>query len=228
MSRGPRPLVDQLALLIERTYAAPASVVPLGRFIVGDAGFRILRARGVPSRRVGHAGQGARMIVRPVAARGGWALALYLPDAMVEHLERHDPRRGLDGGNVDAFATLIEEVDHVVTFADVVARERRDVSLLELEWHAAVTKYLVLGHFIGRLTGRPRLAPEERAFVEHHLFHKGEFTDPDPVVRRRYRDATRLAVRLVRRLGDERPRSRIAQLRRFHRASHHQKLRRFA
>ncbi|MDH3283544.1 MAG: hypothetical protein OEQ13_02295 [Acidobacteriota bacterium] len=228
MSSAPRPLVDQLALLIERTYAAASGVVPLGRFIVGDAGYHLLRARGTLHRGVGHAGQGARMMVRPVEARGAWAVALYLPDAMVEHLERHDPRGGLDDGNVDDFATLIEEVDHIVTFADIVVRERRDVSLLELEWHAAVTKYLVLGHFIGRLTGRDRLSQADRAFVEHHLFHKGEFSDPEPYVRRRYRDATRLAVRFVRRLGDERPRARVKHLRRFHRASHHQKLRQFA
>ncbi len=115
-----------------------------------------------------------------------------------------------------------------MTFADRVVRTGGAVSLLELEWHAAVTKYLVLGHFVGRLAGRRRLGDRERGFVEHHLFHKGQFSDPDPALRERYREATRLAVRFVRELAGLRPVERVGRLRRFHRASHHEKLRAFA
>ena len=55
-----------------------------------------------------------------------------------------------------------------------------------------------------------------------------EFVDDDPHVRRRYREATRLGIRFVRGLSDLAPEGRVRRLRRFHRASHHEKLRIFA
>lgn len=227
MAAAHHPLVDQVALLIQRTYDAEPGVVPLGRFIVGDEGFRMLSARRKAVRMVGQDGAGARVLMRPLEGGAGWAVALYLPNELVRVLEGQDPRRELHDGNVDEFATLVEEVDHVVTFADRVARAGRDVSLLELEWHAAVTKFLVLNHFVGRLRDRDTLTDAERIFVEHHVFHKGEIAEADPGVAARYREAARLALRFVRQLSRRRPLERIRDLRRFHRASHHEKIRLF-
>jgi len=223
-----RPLVDALALLLERTYDTGVSLVPVGRFIVGDEGYRRLVAGRRVRQKVAHSGAGARLLLRPLEEGGSWAVALYLPDDLVEHLEREDPRRTLHAGNVDAFATLVEEIDHLVTFADRAAHGGPELTLLELEWHAGVSKYLVLAHFLGRLAGGRPLGAEERAFLLWHLFHKGEWAEPDPDVRARYEDATRLALRFVEDLGTRPPTERIRRLRRFHHASHHEKLRRFA
>lgn len=219
------PLVDQVARLCERTYDIDSGVVPLGRFVVGDEGHRRLCAARPSRRSVEHFGDGARLLLRREAGR--WAAALYLPDALVAHLERHDPRRALDDDNVDEFATLVEEVDHLVTFAER-AQAGADVSLLELEWHAAISKYLVLAHFAGRVTGRARLDEGLRAFLEHHVFLKGSFADPDPSVRARYERAHRLGWRFVRGLRGCAPVERIARLRRFHRASSREKLDRYS
>lgn len=220
------PLVDQLAGLLERTYDIDSGVVPLGRFVVGDVGHELLIAGRVVRQRVDHAGSAARLLLRRVGAGAGWAAALYLPDALIAHLERHDPRAGIGSENVDEFATLVEEVDHLVTFAERATRGAA-VSLLELEWHAAVSKYLVLLHFAARLAGSVRAGEEARAFIEHHLFHKGEFSDPDPDVRARYREAHRLGLRFVRTLREQAVAERVRRLRRFHRASVREKLEQF-
>ena len=210
------PLIDQLARLLERTYDIDSGVVPLGRFVVGDEGHRRLTARRVVVQRVDAGDSGAGLLLRRADGGAGWAAALYLSDALVTHLERHDPRRALGTGNVDAFATLVEEVDHLVTFAERAATGA-EVSLFELEWHAAVSKYLVLVHFAARLAGASEAAAELRAFVEDHVFHRGEFSDPDPAVRRRYKEAHRLGWRFVRRLREIPAEERLARLRRFQR-----------
>ena len=219
------PLVDQLARLLERTYDIDSGCMPLGRFVVGDEGHRRLTEGRVVRERVDGAAQNARLLLR--SSNGTWAATLYLSDALVDTLERHDPRRVLSGDNVDAFATLVEEVDHLVTFAER-ASTGADVTLFELEWHAAVSKYLVLTHFAARLAGAAEASPEARAFVEERLFHRGEFEGVDPDVRDRYREAHRLGWRFVRDLRTRPAEERLAHLRRFHRASHQEKLARFA
>lgn len=223
---GAAPLIDQLARLIEATYDIDSGTVPLGRFVVGDRGRARLVAGCRVRQAVGHDGSGAAVLLRPLPGGERWAAAVYLPDAMVDHLERHDPRRELSDGNAAAFVALVEEVDHLVTLAERGAAGAA-TTLLELEWHAAVTKYLVLAHFAGRLARRP-LDAAARAFVEGHVFHRGEFDDPDPTIRARYREAHRLGLHFIRDLARRPADARVARLRRFHRAPVQEKLERFA
>ncbi|GAB4222919.1 MAG: hypothetical protein Kow0062_21900 [Acidobacteriota bacterium] len=223
----PLPLIEALALLLERTYDTAHSVRPLGRFVVGDEGHRRLTERRTVRESVD--GPAARLLLRRLPADApGWAAALYLPDAVVELLERRDPRRRLDETNVDAFGALVEEVDHLVTFADRAGRPGGEVSLLELEWHAGVSKYLVGAHFLARLGGRPELSAAQRAFLEHHLFDKHDYAGVPEPARSRYRQADRLARGFLRDLYRRRPAERLRRLRRFHHAGHHEKLRAFA
>jgi len=224
--RAAAPLIDQLARLIESTYDIDSGTVPLGRFVVGDLGHARLTAGRRVRQAIGHDGRGAAVLLRPLEDGERWAAAVYLPDALVLHLERHDPRRTLSDANADAFAALVEEVDHLVTIAER-SGSGAATTLLELEWHAAVTKYLVLAHFAGRLSGRP-LDAAARAFVEGHVFHRAEFNDPDPAIRARYREAHRLGYRFVRDLARRPAEERVARLRRFHRASAREKLERYA
>jgi hypothetical protein len=226
MRTGPEPLVETLAALLERTYDIERSVRPVSRFLVGDEGHRRLIGRRVVRERVDRADGRARLLLRPLPEPGRWAAAVYLPDALVALLEAHDPRRGIDHGNIGALATLVEEVDHLVTFADRAACGA-ELSLLELEWHAGVSTALVARHLLCRLARRPRLPTAAEAFVEHTLFGR-EPAAGDPEVAERYRQANRLARGFVRDLYQRPARERLRRLRRFHRASHHEKLRSFA
>jgi hypothetical protein len=123
--------------------------------------------------------------------------------------------------NVDAFAVLVEELDHLLCIAER-ASESRPLSLFELELHANVSKYLVIARF---LAGRGRaLDARRRAWLEYRLFHRETVAEEDETVRSRYRDADRWAFRLVSALPSLRTQERIELFRRFHSAAASAKL----
>ena len=221
----PPSLVDALGVLLQRTYdIAPEVLGAVSRFIVGDEGHRRLVRRARVVERVDRRRARARLLLQRREA--GWSATLYLPNDLVARLENSDPRCSLDASNVDDFLVLVEEIDHLVTFADRACWGGAEVSLLELEWHAAVSKALVAAHFVARLSGRTTLAESERAFVDYHVFHKTSY--PRDALGERYREAERLAYRFLLDLRSLKPAERVRRLRRFHRASHHEKLRRYA
>jgi hypothetical protein len=211
---GARPLLPILQSMIERSFGMGRVIPSAAWFLIGDNGLRRFYgfSHSTPDPSPGDpSGHGARILVRP--ASDPVRVALYYPDRLVRHLERHDPRTGLDDRNIDAFAVLVEELDHLLTLASR-AHARRPVTLLELELHAGVTKYLVVMHFIGRLTGRRRVSDFHRRWARHHLFEKYDQGPGDEASR--YREAARLAGRYVgwlERLGVS---LRRAELARFH------------
>ncbi|MFQ5670468.1 MAG: hypothetical protein ACE5HD_08125 [Acidobacteriota bacterium] len=205
--------------LIERTYRTATGIEDMGRFVVGDQGYRLLVHRDRPEGGAsGGEGKdreplpGARVLVRRMEE--GLALAIYYPDVLIQQLERWPPTRQFDDRNVDAFAHFVEEIDHFISLYHARSHGR-DLTLLELEMRANVSKALVFAHFIGRLAGRSWLLAEERLWMRYHLFEKQVYTDADAAVRQRYEDARRFAVRLLNRL-EKLPRSRrIWELRRW-------------
>jgi len=222
-------LLHSLQALLERTYRMDTGIADVAPFLIGDAGFRQLYDRpGVQARaqRAGAAaGGGARVLVRETD--GAVAACIYYPDALIRCLEDHPPARGLTDGNMDAFATFVEELDHFLLLAERV-RLRRPVSLLELEMHANVTKYLVCALFLAARRGRgPRspLGERDRVWLLWHLFEKVSFAEPDPQVQSRYQAASRFARRFLSGL-DAAPTAaaRLERLRLFHDASHEKKL----
>jgi hypothetical protein len=192
-------LLPILQSVIERSYGMHRVVGDAGRFLIGERGYRLLYG-GRESEDGGEQPR-ARLLVRSLDS--GLRAALYYPDALVLHLERHDPRAGLGDDNIDAFATFVEELDHLLVVA-CRAASGRTVTLLELEHHAAVTKYLLVVHFLGRLTGRRRLSEFHRLWARHHLFEK--YADAGDEEGERYLEAARLAgryVRILERLDDD-------------------------
>ena len=207
-----RALLPILQSVIERSYGMPRVVGDAARYLIGDHGYR--RLYGEPETEEGHRHGAARLLVR--TGTGGLRAAVYYPDALVSHLERHDPRAGLGDENIDAFAVLVEELDHLLVLASRAA-EGRDVKLLELEHHAAVTKYLIVVHFLGRLTRRRRISEVHRRWARHHLFEKYDEAPDEEAAR--YREAARQAGRYVGILETLPAEQRRAELRDFHRRS---------
>ena len=207
-------LLERVQRLLERTYGMEAVVEDVGRFVVGDIGYERLYGRTDAVARVRSLGnRGAKTLIRE--ADGAVRLCIYYPDTLIRCLERHPPDRGVGEANIDAFATLTEELDHLLCIAER-AIQARPLSLFELELHANVSKYLVLARF---LAGRsPRIEARGRAWLLYHLFDKGVYCDEDPRARDRYRDAARWARRFLERFGSLPPADRIGTLRRFHRA----------
>jgi hypothetical protein len=190
-----------------------APLLPIGNYVIGDRGLRALYPNGEREAR-SEAGAGARLLVRETGA--GVRACIYYPDAMIRRLEEKPPQRGLDEDNVDAFAILVEELDHLLVAAER-AHAGRSVSLLELEVQANVSKDLVLSRFMARRENR--LDPDRRSWLRHHLFYARAYCDDDPTIRERYDEASRMALRFLQSL-ERLPRTgRVQSLRRFHRAS---------
>lgn len=208
----PASLLDSLCGLLRRTYALTAPLRPIGCYVIGDEGLRTLYPNGERAA-CSATGAGARLLLRDTSA--GVRACIYYPDAMIRHLEAKPPQRGLDEGNVDAFAVLVEELDHLLVTAER-AHAGRGVSLLELEVQANVSKELVLSRFLAR-RGRT-LDGDRRSWLRSQLFHARRYCDADAEVRTRYEDASRLALRFLRSLEGRPGASRIDALRRFHRA----------
>jgi hypothetical protein len=215
-------LLDSVQGLLERTYRIRSGVVEIGRFVIGDAGYRTLYREGT-SESVGTDpggdGEGARTLVRET--REGLRACIYYPDAMIRRLETHPPNHGLTDDNVDAFAVFVEEADHLLCIAER-ARDGRPVTLFELELHANVSKHLVLARFLAGSSSR--LDARRRAWLRYHLFYKGAHSDADTSVRARYTDAARWAVRFLDSTSGLRRPARLEVLRGFHAASVHRKL----
>ena len=231
MARTDTSLLTSLQGIIERTYDLETGISDIGRYVIGDEGYRKiygpLAAGGGVVEKVGaaqavSAEPGARTLVRQ-SDTGALALSIYYPDRLIECLESNDPTRRLDDDNVDAFVTFVEELDHFLVIADRY-RSAGVMSLLDLELHANVTKYLTLRMFVGKLRRAPRLSTGDSVWIRFHLFEKGEFAQADPDVRTRYRDAARLASRYVRRLDTMAPARRPRELRRFHRMTPQEKI----
>lgn len=205
-------LVDGIAGLLRRTYALEAPLFPIGRYVIGDDGLRRLYGESLVA--VGsEGGEGGRLLLRETDA--GLKACIYFPDAMIRHLEAHPPQRGVREDNVDAFAVLVEEVDHLLIAAER-AHSGRGVSLLEMETQANISKELVVARFLAG--PRRRLDAGRRLWLRHHLFHKRRYCDADLEVRARYQEASRLALGFLGRLERIAPSRRVEALRGFHRA----------
>jgi hypothetical protein len=211
MSASPS-LAEAIQGLLERTYRMRSGVLDIGRFIIGDEGFRRLYGGSRQGAGSGVAGgEGARTLVRESSE--GVRACIYYPDTLIRRLESHPPQHGLRDANVEAFATFVEELDHLLFIAERASQER-PLTLFELELHANISKHLVLSRFLAG-SGR-RIRASDRVWLRHRLFESGTYCDEDPEVRTRYRDAAHWALRFlgsVERLGPER---RIEALRRFH------------
>jgi hypothetical protein len=203
-------LIEALKGIIERTYALPHVIANLSVFIVGDTGLKLFYPEAAGD--VIARGPGARVLVRQDDDET--RIALYYPDALVRHLERFNPLRALGEVNIQEFAVLVEELDHLLTLATRAA-ERRPVTLLELEHRANVTKYLVVAHLLGRQLGRRRLSERDRLWARHQLF--GRYSQDAGEDAARYRRAARMAAKYVRHLDNLSVEQRHAELRALHR-----------
>ena len=204
-------LIVRLQRLIEVSYDWRTGIADLTPFLIGDQGYRALYQGREILEEVPGPEVGPRTLV--TSCDGAVRLGIYYPDVMVRRLEKASPLQGINEQNLVPFTHLVEELDHFLMLAWCIRRGRR-VRLLELEFHANVTKYLVLAHFLGRLRGQSRLLQSERDWLVHCLFEDAGEGLPEPF-RRRYRTAAQMGVRFIRQLERLGPRARVSALRRL-------------
>jgi hypothetical protein len=177
---------------------------------------------------VGEPGSDEQVFV--VEQDGEVRIGLFIDQRVLDRLQRHDPLDELDEDNLGDFCTALEGVSHFHYLIWSCARGR-SVSLLELELQAEVDKYATA---LALLT-------QQRAGAFPGDLHARMFgcvsflPQLDEVSRRRYEEANRHAARYCRSL-DQRylhPRRRqpekwLAELRRFFRCGHQEKIRQLA
>ncbi len=160
----------------------------------------------------------------------GVRVGVFIDEAVLERLRRSDPLRSLDDDNLHDYCTALEGVSHFHYLMWSLSR-RRDVSLLELELQAEVDKYAsAVALFTRQRNGR---FPDG---LHARLFHAVSFLPAlDELARRRYEEANRHAARYCRylehrflRARQRRPELWVAELRRFFRCSHQEKIRQLA
>jgi hypothetical protein len=160
----------------------------------------------------------------------GVRLGVYIDGRVLDRIERRDPTRSLDDENLADYCTALEGVSHFHYLVWSLSRGR-PVSLLELELQAEVDKYALALALLTR---------QREGTFPHHLHARmfgavSFFPQDDETIRRRYEVANRHAARYCRSLDERflkprrwRPDMWLAELRRFFRWSHQEKLRRLA
>jgi hypothetical protein len=203
-------LLARLHRLIERSYDWNTGIEDVGPFVLGDAQYRRLFQEKEFFEELPESDPGPRTLM---TWQGPWIrLSIYYPDALIAGLEKKNPLRRLDEENVGPLSVLVEELDHLLMLA-WCARHRRRVGLMELEFHANITKFMVVAHLVSRLSRRPRLTRRQRLWVMHHLFHGAGDGLPAPFCQR-YHTAARLAVRFIAHLESMPGSDRLRALRR--------------
>jgi len=161
---------------------------------------------------------------------GGVRIGLFIDQRVLDRLQRHDPLDSLDERNLHDFCTALEGVSHFHYLIWSLARGR-PVSLLELELQAEVDKYATA---LALLT-------QQRAGVYPQALHARMFDavsflpQLDEISRHRYQEANRHAARYCRSLDQRylhprrlQPEKWLAELRRFFRRGHQEKIRQLA
>ena len=176
------------------------------------------------------AGDAADEQVYVVEEDQGVRLGLFIERDVLERLARRDPLQALDEHNLPDFCTALEGVSHFHYLVWSLARGR-NVSLLELELQAEVDKYASAVALMTRQqAGR---FPEA---LHARMFHAVSFLPQlDEISRQRYQEANRHAARFCRSLEErflrarrQRPELWVAELRRFFRRGHQEKIRNLA
>jgi hypothetical protein len=151
-------------------------------------------------------------------ADGDADVALYLEQALLERLARHDPLTQLDASNLADFWAALEGVSHFTYYAWNAARDR-PVSLFELELQGEVDKFVTTEMLLRAQHGR------EQRGLHGWLFDAPTLDlDLDDEERERYRRANRYAAKYCRRLSGADDAARQRELRRFYRLSQRSKV----
>jgi hypothetical protein len=215
-------VLQRMQALLEQLYDAPVEH-RVDDFLVTDRE-QLARVIGPEARHV------ADEQVFVVQQDDGVRVGVFIDQAVLERLERCDPWRSLEDDNLHDYCTALEGVSHFHYLMWSLSR-RRDVSLLELELQAEVDKYAsAVALFTRQRAGR---FPEG---LHARLFHAVSFLPAlDELARRRYEEANKHAARYCRSLEQRflrvrrmRPELWLAELRRFFRCSHQEKIRQLA
>src|SRR5436190_981088 len=186
-------LFSQIQRLLERTYAQVG--INLEDCIID-------RARSVHlSKLAGASARELNEIARTFLRHAGDKLyvGIYYSRWLIDQLERHDPRAGLNDRNIRSLIVFVEEVNHALHAALQFKSGQREIASEDfarnLELQAQVDTYLVLLLFVAFFRKTHRVSRTDRRWLRFHLFVR---TNPeafrDRNLRSRYLETTELAA----------------------------------
>jgi len=205
-------LLEELQRKIESTYAMDTGVEDVSKFIIGDKTYQNLYGNERIVTSINSSNTNARVLIRQhtVPLR----VSLYYPNWIIEKLEKYDPRFGVYDVNINEAAVFVEELDHLLLIAQNY-KHGKPFSLLGLELHANITKYLVLSYFIANQMALPRLNSEFRDLLKRHLFEENQYVGISPQEIQRYSEANRLAWKYINFLEELGKETYIQEIRKF-------------
>lgn len=208
-------LFADIARLLERTYAA-SGVALEDCLISRERCGQLTRLAGAQARELSE-------IARTFLRHSGENLfiGIYYSRWLIERLEHHDPRRGLNDANIGHVIAFVEEIDHALHAALAFRRGERDITTEDfarnLELQARVDTYLVLLLFVAFFRKTQRISRTDRRWLRFHLFQRENpdaFSDPN--LRGRYLETTELAGQYTRMLDALNAARRVDEIRIFH------------
>src|ERR1041384_2418193 len=208
-------LFSQIQKLFERTYAHVG--INLEDCIIDRARCaQLSKLAGASARELSHL---ARTFLRHANDR--LFVGIYYSRWLIEQLERHDPRAGLNEANIRSLIVFVEEINHALHAALQFKTGRREIESEEfarnLELQAQVDTYLVLLLFVAFFRKTQRVSRTDRRWLRFHLFAS---TNPDAFrdrnLRARYLETTGLAASYTRFLDTLNGVRRLDEIRRFH------------
>ena len=125
-------------------------------------------------------------------------VGIYYSGWLIDQLERHDPRAGLNERNIRSLIMFVEELNHALHAALQFKSGQREIASEDfarnLEVQAQVDTYLVLLLFVAFFRKTQRVSKTDRRWLRFHLFARqcpGAFGDEN--LRSRYLETTELA-----------------------------------
>jgi len=147
-------------------------------------------------------------------------VGIYYSRWLIEQLEQHDPRAGLNDHNIRSLIAFVVEINHALHAALQFKTGQREIASEEfarnLELQARVDTYLVLLLFVAFFRKTQRVSRTDRRWLRFHLFASqdpGAFQAAN--LRGRYLETTELAARYTEFLDTLNGMRRVDEIRRF-------------
>jgi hypothetical protein len=185
-------LFSQIQRLFERTYAQVG--INLEDCLIDRSRCaQLTRAAGASARELSEL---ARTFLR--RADDQLYVGIYYSRWLIDQLERHDPRSGLNNANIRSLIAFVEEINHALHAALQFKQGERAIESEDyarnLELQARVDTYLVLLLFVAFFRKTQKVSRADRRWLRFHLFasqNPGAFRCEN--LRGRYLETTELA-----------------------------------
>ncbi|MEP6604143.1 MAG: hypothetical protein ABJB69_09365 [Spartobacteria bacterium] len=207
-------LFSQIQKLFERTYAQVG--INLEDCLIDQP--RCMQLSILAGRSARELSELARTFLRTADDR--LYVGIYYSRWLIEQLERHDPRAGLNDRNIRSLIAFVEELNHALHAALQFKNGQRQIASEEfardLELQAQIDTYLVLLLFVAFFRKTQRVSRTDRRWLRFHLFaskNPGAYIDKN--IRGRYLETTELAANYTRYLDTLIGMRRLDEIRRF-------------